>query len=44
VRYTWTVNPEPAEVGADWEKTANPHGEKVVAKWQQAFSTANGKT
>lgn len=44
VRYTWTLNPRPSQIAAEWEKAANPKGSPVVAKWEQAFSTDNGKT
>jgi hypothetical protein len=44
VRYTWTVNPTPSQVSADWEKAMNPQGSKVAAKWEQAFSKDGGKT
>jgi hypothetical protein len=44
VRFTWTLNPTPAQTSAKWERTANPAGAKVVAKWEQAFSTDGGKT
>lgn len=44
VRFTWTLNPDPSQVAADWEKAANSKGAKVVAKWEQAFSPDGGKT
>jgi len=44
VRFTWTLNPTPAQVSAQWEKALNPGGARVVAKWEQAFSADGGKT
>ncbi len=44
VRFTWTVNPKPAQVASKWERAMNPQGAEVVATWEQAFSTDHGKT
>ena len=42
VRFTWTLHP--AQSQTNWEKALNPTGARVVAKWQQAYSTDGGKT
>lgn len=44
VRFTWTLDPRPAQVSEQWERKLNPSNAKVVAKWQQAFSSDGGKT
>jgi len=44
VRFTWVVNPNASENEPAWEQTLNPKRLQVVAKWEQAFSTDNGKT
>jgi len=44
VRYTWTINPTPAQTSAPWEQALNPKQSPVVAKWEQAFSKDGGKT
>jgi hypothetical protein len=44
VRFIWTINPQPSQVSAEWERAANPKGARVAAKWEQAFSTDGGKT
>jgi hypothetical protein len=43
-RYTWTLQPTPAQTSASWERALNPKGLPVVAKWEQAYSTDGGKT
>jgi hypothetical protein len=42
VRFIWTLSP--AQSQTQWEKTLNPSGARVVAKWEQAFSADGGKT
>lgn len=44
VRYTWTINPTPAQTSAPWERALNPKGAAVLAKWEQAYSADGGKT
>ncbi len=42
VRFTWSINPQQAQT--EWEKRLNPSGARVIAKWEQAFSTDGGET
>ena len=44
VRFTWTVNTRESRDAAGWERALNPAGAPVIAKWEQAFSTDDGKT
>ena len=44
VRFTWTVDQKGLPAQEQWERDLNPRGARVVAKWEQAFSTDGGKT